>query len=311
MILNVRPFQGDEDYWRMRTFLRELFLLNGRLERAWQAYRLDYWVHHGVMNLAHGSLESNVFLWETPEGRLGAILNGEGPGNAFLQIHPAFEGAALVDEMVSLAGQRLFRKTDTGTRLNIWVNEHQSVRKDVLRRHGFTRGKWTEVQRRRDMSIQVPDIVIEDGYIVRALGDIEELPSRSWASWKSFHPNDPDEGYDGWEWYRNVQRCPLYRRDLDIVAIAPGGEVASFCTVWFDDVTRTASFEPVGTHVDHWRKGLGKAVMAEGLRRLQWFGATLAYVSSFEEPAHRLYESMGFTAFEECEQWERVSESIN
>jgi hypothetical protein len=33
-------------------------------------------------------------------------------------------------------------------------------------------------------------------------------------------------------------------------------------------MTRTAAFEPVGTHPTHQRKGLGKALMAEGLRRV-------------------------------------------
>jgi GNAT superfamily N-acetyltransferase len=113
------------------------------------------------------------------------------------------------------------------------------------------------------------------GYTVRALGDQDELPARSWLSWKAFHPNEPDEKYEGWEWYKNVQRIPLYRRDLDIVAVASGGELAAFCTVWFDDVTRTAVFEPVGTHPDHQKRGLGKAVMSEGLRRAQRLGATL------------------------------------
>jgi hypothetical protein len=101
---------------------------------------------------------------------------------------------------------------------------------------------------------------------VRALGEVEELPARSWASWRAFHPDEPDERYQGWEWYHNIQRIPLYRRDLDVVAVAPNGEIASFCTVWFDDVTRTGVFEPVGTAPEHQRRGLGKAVMCEGLQ---------------------------------------------
>ena len=141
------------------------------------------------------------------------------------------------------------------------------------------------------------------GYTVRALGDESELPARSWLSWKAFHPDEPDEKYEGWEWYKNVQRVPLYRRDLDIVAVAPDGELAAFCTVWFDDVTRTAVFEPVGTHPDHQKRGLGKAVMSEGLRRAQRLGATLATVSSYGEGAHALYESMGFTEFDLLEPW--------
>jgi GNAT superfamily N-acetyltransferase len=78
------------------------------------------------------------------------------------------------------------------------------------------------------------------------------------------------------------------------------------CTVWFDDVTRTAVFEPVGAHPDHHRRGLGKALMSEGLRRAGILGATLAKVSSYAKPAHALYESMGFTAYDLLEPWHKV-----
>ncbi len=159
--------------------------------------------------------------------------------------------------------------------------------------------------RSRPLTQPVPDSVPPDGYTVRALGDESELPARSWLSWKGFHPDEPDDKYQGWEWYKNVQRVPLYRRDLDIVAVASDGELAAFCTVWFDDVTRTAVFEPVATHPDHQKRGLGKAVMNEGLRRAQQLGANLATVSSYSDGAHALYASMGFTEFDLLEPWIR------
>jgi GNAT superfamily N-acetyltransferase len=95
-------------------------------------------------------------------------------------------------------------------------------------------------------------------------------------------------------WYRNVQRAPLYRRDLDVVAISPNGDIASFATCYFDDVSRTGVFVLDGTASQHRRIGLGKAVMVEALRRLQWLGATAAYVSWYDAPAGALYESVGF-----------------
>ena len=107
-------------------------------------------------------------------------------------------------------------------------------------------------------------------------------------------------------WYRNVQRAPLYRRDLDLVAVAPDGELAAFGAVWFDDVTRTAAFEPVGTHPAHQRKGLGKALMAEGLRRAARLGATLATVGSYSEAAGVLHVSAGFTEYDLSEPWVKV-----
>ena len=61
------------------------------------------------------------------------------------------------------------------------------------------------------------------------MGPLAEHPARSWASWRAFHAEEPDEAYDGdFSWYRNIQSTPLYRRDLDIAAATPRGEIAAF-----------------------------------------------------------------------------------
>lgn len=31
---NFRPYQTEDDFWRMREYLRQVFLLNRRLERS-------------------------------------------------------------------------------------------------------------------------------------------------------------------------------------------------------------------------------------------------------------------------------------
>jgi ribosomal protein S18 acetylase RimI-like enzyme len=110
-----------------------------------------------------------------------------------------------------------------------------------------------------------------------------------------FHEGDIKiavENRDDPTWYRNIQTAPLYRRDLDLVAIAPDGAIAAFCTIWFDDVTRSAYFEPVATVPAHQRRGLGKALMTEGLHRLQRMGATRAFVGGFSAEANALYRSV-------------------
>jgi hypothetical protein len=45
--------------------------------------------------------------------------------------------------------------------------------------------------------------------------------------------------------------------------------------------------------------------MAEDLRRLKRMGATMAFVSSYTPPAHKLYASLGFTDYDLCEPWEK------
>jgi mycothiol synthase len=303
----MRMYQNEEDYWRIRKFLREVSLLNDRHDYSWSLLRWDYWVWHVNMNICHFKLEDSVHLWEVDE-QIVAVLNPDSTGEAFFRIHPAYRSEELLCEMLDAAEARLpTQKEDDRRELIAWVNEGDGLHKEILIRRGYARSKYkAEHMRQRDLTQPVPDSVPPDGYTVRALGDESELPARSWLSWKGFHPDEPDDKYQGWEWYKNVQRVPLYRRDLDIVAVASDGELSAFCTVWFDDVTRTAVFEPVATHPDHQKRGLGKAVMSEGLRRAQRLGANLAMVSSYSDGAHALYASMGFTEFDLLEPWIRV-----
>ena len=301
----MRRYQKEDDYWRIREFLRQVFLLNDRRELSWQVARLDYWRWHGVANCAeYPSIDGVTFIWETADGRIAAVLNPEGKGEAFLQVHPGLRTPDLEEEMLAVAEKHLASPGSAGRRrLRVWADTHDALRQEILTRRGYTKGDWPEYQRRRSLDAPVPEAQPAPGYTVRALGDVDELPARSWVSWKAFHPDEPDERYEGWDWYHNIQRAPLYRRDLDIVAVAPKGAFASFCTIWFDDVTRTGAFEPVGTAPKHQRRRLGKAVMTEGLRRLRRLGATLAYVGSYTPRAHALYASMGFTEYDLSEPW--------
>ena len=300
----LQMYENEDDYWRIRGFLREVSLLNDRHDFSWSLLRWDYWVWHVNMNIFHMKLEDVVHIW-TVNGKLVAVLNPDSSGEAFFQVHPQYHTADLLAEMLDHAEAKLPNKREDGTcELIAWVNEKDALHKDVLTRCGYIRSKYkAEHMRYRSLIQPVADTVPPSGYTVRALGDESELPARSWLSWKGFHPDEPDEKYQGWEWYKNVQRIPLYRRDLDILAVASDGELAAFCTVWFDDVTRTAVFEPVATHPAHQKRGLGKAVMSEGLRRAQKLGANLATVSSYSEGAHALYASMGFTKFDLLEPW--------
>jgi mycothiol synthase len=100
------------------------------------------------------------------------------------------------------------------------------------------------------------------------------------------------------EAYQRLRATPSYRTNLDLVAVAPDGTLAAYCICWYDQATQIGLFEPVGTHPAYRRQGFGRAVVVEGLRRLQAAGAIVAWVTAVDsnEPAGRLYENVGFTA---------------
>ena len=83
----LRPYAGEDDYWKIRAFLREVYVWHGRRELSWPLLRWDYWRWHGNENITHFQLPAVVFLWEAA-GRLAAVLNPENPGEAFFQVHP-------------------------------------------------------------------------------------------------------------------------------------------------------------------------------------------------------------------------------
>ena len=99
----------------------------------------------------------------------------------------------------------------------------------------------------------------------------------------------------------------FYIDELDLVVEAPDGSFAAFVTVRIDPKTRMAELEPVGTHPDHRGLGLGKAVCAEGIRRVQKYDPSCMVIlgAASSEAATKLYDSLGFTK-EDVHIWKKV-----
>jgi mycothiol synthase len=308
MKLTMRSYQSEQDFWDIRNFLRGVCLLNDLHMFCWSVARLDYWRWHGIMNLDEGNLETGVYMWETEDRKIVAVVNQEGNGQVFLQIHPAYKTAKLEEEMIALAEEKLRAPSRRGGQaMWIWSDAADSLRQDILVGRGYTHiTEHDERQWRRDLNVAIPDKPIKDGYTLRALGETSELASRCWASWKAFHSDEPDEKYDtDWSWYQNIQKAPLYRRDLDLVAIDPSGEVAAFTTIWYDDVIRCGYFEPVGCMPEHQRRGLASSLLCEGMRRLKTMGAVQAQTAGGTPHANGLYQSVLGPVYDISQPWEK------
>jgi mycothiol synthase len=228
MKLTKRLYRDENDYWRIRPFLREVMLANDIKEKSWPVMRLDYWRWHGIENCGYlDAMEKHIYLWETEAGRLAAVLNPESLGSVFLQVHPAFKTPELEEEMIETAEAELSAQKGDKWRQGIWVDSEDAIRLSILKRHGYTPGETYEHQWRLDLDAPIREAPIAPGYSVRSLGDESEIPARSWASWRGFHPNEPDSKYEGWEWYHNIQRCPLYRRAPSGLTTSPAQQISS------------------------------------------------------------------------------------
>jgi len=135
------------------------------------------------------------------------------------------------------------------------------------------------------------DILLPDGYRIRSLRGPEEFDARVALHRAAFPASRLNVAK-----YERLSTVPHYRLEDDLVVETSDGSLAAFALCWYDPDGRVGELEPVGTHPDHQRRGLSRAVVTEAVRRLFLGGADLVQVYSDQAEAapEALYGSVGF-----------------
>lgn len=295
MTIQCRTYNHAVDNRRVSDFLKQTYAITQN-QHNWGIDRWDYWcyfIHSVPSSRVATDWESQVRLWETESGELVGVAHPEDGSDVYLDVHPEYR--YLESEMLDWAEDYLALpiKDSQKRRLNLSVYDYDMQRQELLTSRGYRHGELDGYKHRREMTEPIPDAPIYPGYTVRHLNPETDLPSRAAASNNAFNSSSttPDT-------YRILQTAPHYDPELDMVAVDPAGIVAAFAIIWWDQQNQVGIFEPVGTHSDHRKRGLAKAVLCEGLRRLKERGVTRAYVGSWTNTsALRLYQSVGFVEF--------------
>jgi ribosomal protein S18 acetylase RimI-like enzyme len=93
---------------------------------------------------------------------------------------------------------------------------------------------------------------------------------------------------------RRLRHCSLYEPALDLAVLAADGSFAGYALFWADRVTSVGVVEPMRVEEAHMRRGLGRAMLAEGLDRLMARGMARLKVGFETDAALALYASAGF-----------------
>ena len=137
--------------------------------------------------------------------------------------------------------------------------------------------------------IEIP--ALPDDYSIRSVSGIEEAAAVVDVHLGAF----PGCGWTP-ELYRKAMRAPGYAPEREYVVVAPTGTFAAFTVTWHDELNKIGYFEPVGTHKDYQRRGLGRAIIFFGMHQMAAGGmkyATVAH-SNNNIAAKNLYKSCGF-----------------
>lgn len=182
---------------------------------------------------------------------------------------------------------------ETSGSLRAWAPEDDPATLATLGGLGFRPGvrRLSQFQRRMDGGSPVLPSSAPPGYRIRAVHGAEEIAARMEAHRAAFAPSRLSVAK-----YARLATLPHYRFEDDLVVEALDGSIAAFAMAWWDAIARVGEYEPVGTHPDHQRKGLGRALLAHGLARYRDRGARLVQVYSDADNAgsEGLYEAVGF-----------------
>ena len=301
----TRLMQHDDDYARMRQLLLDTVPITP-IGFNWDMRRLDGKRFYNADLVANRLLQRPVLLLETDDGRLAGYVVSESAGDAHLQVDPDFR--YLETEMVAWAEENLaVVQADTGRReLEIYVYEYDALRQQILAARGYEKMSYGGMCRHVRLGAQpLPAPVVAAGYTMRTtnpadLIDCQRIADLLNAAFgRNFH--------NAQEFHNFALYAPCFRRELDLVMVAPDGNLAAYVGVPYDDANRRGIFEPVCTHPDHQRQGLARALMLEGLHRLRALGALDATVDTGDAvAANAFYTAMGFTEAYRGYAWRKV-----
>lgn len=297
--MKQRPY--NDDYNKIMDFLREIYLEKDT-QYCWLPQRWEYAEHFiKYLNIERGGedWQKSIGLWEQ-DGRIVGICNGEEGFNAYLQVRPGFD--RLTDEMLDFAEETIASVNPDGKKnLAVWSTESNSYLNERLTSRGYTRGEDGSYFNSRNLDKDyVPEL--PEGYSFTDATEVKDALARYRVVNRAFNPDaEIPQVLPGS--FLKMEKAPLFRPDLEIMIQYQDGTLVSFCVVWYDEGTGTAMFEPVGTHPDYQRLGLGRAMLLEGLRRLKAIGAKCAYVESYGDDRKAFYNSAGFETFDEDWFW--------
>jgi ribosomal protein S18 acetylase RimI-like enzyme len=240
-------------------------------------------------------------LWFSDEMLIGFLWPAEGSGD--IMLHPQHRAAEPL--LLAYAEQHLCKAADEPSRKSLMQVslESNARRNQLLGEHGFVRSNDFLASHVIDLTA-VPSLPhLPPGYTLRNMdGQVTDadLEARVNVHRAAFHPSKLTL-----QKYLAARNSLTYRPDLDIVAVAENGDFAAYCIVWFDPQNHTALYEPVGCHPLYQRRGLGRAVLYEGMRRLRELGATRAHVNSWldDSPGALLYRAAGFQLIDRFYEW--------
>lgn len=258
-------------------------------------------VVHGMANGLRGRDPANFYeLAEDERGNLLGMAMVYRPSLAGFDVcvAPDQRGSPAEQALVDWAEARAWAVMQAANVANETVNSDvmdcDPVRRQLLEARGYRDTGPSHIHTNRSLRGALPDMPLPHGYTFSTAAEFGNPDAIGSCHASAFGSSWPPGTYAA------VLATPGFDASRELLVIAPDGRPAAFTVWWPDPVSRIGLFEPVGCAAEFQRRGLTRALLFEGMRRMQAAGMTTAAVNHElpEENAASagLYASIGFEA---------------
>lgn len=287
MTISLRKYEPN-DLYKVRDFIIRTQSLLGHPNN----WGIDRWEFVPFFQeTRNGTLEqwqSRIGIWEDENGDIAAVACDD--GDVYFLLDSLEPGEQLVQELFEYAEEKLliFEPGQLCTRNALAITAGMKGIERIAESRGYTRGPGEDtimsLTLDRDFQVFLPQ-----GYVIKT-GEEVDSRTKALGHIMAFDYAGTSDADKTLLHYGNIAKAPDYRAGLELSVLNTAGEVVSFCSLWWDEANKVATLEPVGTHKAYRCKGLGKAVIYEGLNRLKTLGAVKVYVGS----GQTFYRKIGF-----------------
>jgi predicted N-acetyltransferase YhbS len=286
MSLRIRAYDHARDFDMVGRFLIDEFNPGNRL-RNWTQPRWEYMHYHPLIN---DQPRERIGVLEDDGRVVGAAHLEHGPAVTYIQYREGYEGALplLVDHLEANFGG--MSRSLQRNMLGVYVNDFDDHLIREVAGRGFERqDRFYEHYSRFPNDRGIPEARLPAGFRLQSLAEENDLDKINRVLWRGFNHEGPvpDDEIPG---RIQLQSAPGFRKDLNVVVVAPDGSYVAYAGMWFVPENKLGYVEPVATDPDFRLMGLGRAAVLEVVRRVTDLGAQSVWVGTDLD----FYMALGF-----------------
>lgn len=284
MTIKIRNYVQTErfgsDYHKVIEFLKRI----NQEEVVRPNFQWSRWAWFISRPLDNEEQKSLIGLWED-NGEIVAMVTFELRfGDVYVSVDKDYR--FLLQDIISYAKDKLSNEG----KLRIIIDDNDKEFQSIAAKNGFRATEKKQCVARLEITNEL-EYKLPEGFTVTSMADDWDFQQYNSVMWRGFgSQGEPDQSADMIQWRKTMLSSPHLTPEITIAVVAPNGNYASHCGLWYHPEEKYANIEPVATDPDYRKMGLAKAAIYEAVIRAAKLGAKEAYVVSSQQ----FYYNIGF-----------------